>query len=259
MNSATTVITAAQARDITGGSRPFSIAEYDDACEKLRHCLNIDDTLKFKDFAGARAYWAKVNGEKEALKLCVALDKLASRHLAELAILTAKNAASSLLMCSHANCKSTAITRGLCNNHYVQAIQRKENLNKYPKQRPAVAPSAHRILKDAGMNRDAAKASMRYARIPEPEFKKAVEDGVSKFRLERMAIGLSENKSASSDAWALMSNNESLRQLRSFMRKYSPETVAASLKSTEIAKAKEYAIFIVEYFDRFEQCLSKRT
>lgn len=81
----TQVITAEQARAITGGRKPLVPVEYEEACLALEACLTIEDAKYWSDKADALAAWAKIYRDDKAGRDAKALKLRAYRSMGQLA------------------------------------------------------------------------------------------------------------------------------------------------------------------------------
>jgi hypothetical protein len=81
----TSVISAEQAKQITGGRRPLIPVEYDQALQALRECQKIDDAKYWSDKSDALAAWAKIYHSNEAEVQAKSLKLHAFRRMGELA------------------------------------------------------------------------------------------------------------------------------------------------------------------------------
>jgi hypothetical protein len=79
------VITADEARAITGGRAPLVPVEYETAIKALQACRNIDDAKYWSDKASALAAWAKIYHSRQVMREARLLKLHAYRHMAELA------------------------------------------------------------------------------------------------------------------------------------------------------------------------------
>lgn len=79
------VITAEQAKAITGGRTPLLPAEYEAAVKALDACLNIDEAKYWDNFADIAAAWAKINRNNEVARKAAQFKLKVYRRLAELA------------------------------------------------------------------------------------------------------------------------------------------------------------------------------
>lgn len=132
------VITAEEARKITGGREPFGILEYEQAVVLLRQCITIEDAKRFATLADARAAWAKIKHDNTVLRLAKALKLHAARHMGTLAEVESP----------------TGRTRGSTGRSGL-----KGNL-----------PGARSVLLQTGMSDDEARSSTKLARMSEAQF-----------------------------------------------------------------------------------------
>jgi hypothetical protein len=79
------VITAQEARNITGGRSPLVPVEYEQALKALASCRQIDDAKYWSDKASALAAWAKIYHSPQVMREAKLLKLHAYRHMAELA------------------------------------------------------------------------------------------------------------------------------------------------------------------------------
>lgn len=80
------VITAKQAKQITGGRPPFLPIEYEEALKMLDACLTLDDAKYWDNYADAYEAWAKIHRSNDAIRKAKALKLEASRRMGLLAI-----------------------------------------------------------------------------------------------------------------------------------------------------------------------------
>lgn len=80
------VITSDQAKQITGGRKPLTIASYEAAVKSLRECIAFDDTKYWSDLSDAAIAWAKINDDDEVMRLAKALKLEAARRVGAIAI-----------------------------------------------------------------------------------------------------------------------------------------------------------------------------
>lgn len=85
-----TVITAQEARKITGGREPLLPVEFETACQALIACQTIDDAKYWNAKAEALAAWAKIYHSDRALREAKKLKLHAYRKMSELAAELAK-------------------------------------------------------------------------------------------------------------------------------------------------------------------------
>lgn len=80
------VITAKQAKQITGGRKTLTIIPYEAATTALRECLEFDDVKYWDNLADAYAAWGKINRSDEVIRLGKALKLKAAQRMGEIAI-----------------------------------------------------------------------------------------------------------------------------------------------------------------------------
>lgn len=80
------VITAEQARKITGGRKPLVPVVYEEAIKALAECLSLDDAKLWSDKADALAAWAKIYHDDKVDRQARALKLHAYRRMGQLAI-----------------------------------------------------------------------------------------------------------------------------------------------------------------------------
>ena len=80
-----TVLTAEQARKVTGGRKPLVPLEYETATKALAECLSIDDAKYWSDKADALAAWARIYRDDEVSRKAKALKLHAYRRMGQLA------------------------------------------------------------------------------------------------------------------------------------------------------------------------------
>ena len=80
-----TVITAAQAREITLGRTPLVPVEYETACKALEACRTLDEAKYWDNKADALAAWAKIHRDQKIERGARALKLHAYRRMGELA------------------------------------------------------------------------------------------------------------------------------------------------------------------------------
>lgn len=83
--SGTQVITAEQARTITGGREPLLPAEYESALKALAACIDIDEAKYWNTKADILAAWAKIYHSDEVLRKAKVLKLHAYRRMSQLA------------------------------------------------------------------------------------------------------------------------------------------------------------------------------
>jgi hypothetical protein len=79
------VITADQAKKITGGREPLLPAEFEKACRDLASCRTFDEAKYWSDKASALAAWAKIYHSTRIAREARLLKLHAYRRMAELA------------------------------------------------------------------------------------------------------------------------------------------------------------------------------
>lgn len=79
------LITAKQARQITGGRIPLVPVQYETAVKALGECLVLDDALTWSDKADALAAWAKIYRSDEVSRKAKMLKLHAYRRMGQLA------------------------------------------------------------------------------------------------------------------------------------------------------------------------------
>lgn len=79
------VITAKQARQITGGRKPLVPVVYEEAVKALGECISLDDAKVWSDKADALAAWAKIYHDGKVERQAKALKLHAFRRMGELA------------------------------------------------------------------------------------------------------------------------------------------------------------------------------
>jgi hypothetical protein len=97
------VITAEQAREITGGREPLVPEEYTEACKLLAECREIDEAKYWSDKASALAAWAKIFHSTRVAREARLLKLHAYRRMAELAkdVKKAKGTAPAKVLAAH--------------------------------------------------------------------------------------------------------------------------------------------------------------
>jgi hypothetical protein len=81
-----TVITLAQAKQITGGRNPHMPVEYENAVNALQACITLDEAKLWSDKADALAAWAKIYRSDDAARKAQQLKLHAYRRMGELAL-----------------------------------------------------------------------------------------------------------------------------------------------------------------------------
>lgn len=79
------VITAKQAREITGGRKPLVPVVYEEAVKALGECLTLDDAKHWDNKADALAAWAKIYHDDKVARQAKALKLHAYRRMGQLA------------------------------------------------------------------------------------------------------------------------------------------------------------------------------
>jgi hypothetical protein len=79
------VISAKQAREITGGRLPHMPVHYENAVRELSLCISLDDAKEWSDKADALAAWAKIYHSDEADRKAKQLKLHAFRRMGEIA------------------------------------------------------------------------------------------------------------------------------------------------------------------------------
>src|ERR1700690_2101621 len=79
------VISAEEARKITGGRLPHMPVEYETALQALQECITLEDTKYWSDKADALAVWAKIFHSDDAARKAKQLKLKAFRRMGELA------------------------------------------------------------------------------------------------------------------------------------------------------------------------------
>jgi hypothetical protein len=132
-----TVITAKEAKHITGGRTPLVPFEYESAIKALTACVTIDDAKYWSDKADALAAWAKIYHSDEAGLKSKQLKLHAYRKMGQLAGELRPNARA--------------------NSHDPQ----KRGWKKGP----------HSLLREQGLTHHDALAARKLSKLPEKEFK----------------------------------------------------------------------------------------
>lgn len=80
-----TVVTEAQARQITGGRKPLAIMPYEEACQKLQEAIDFDEVSYFKDYATAWQALERIRKDSVALRKAKIYDIQVARRSGEIA------------------------------------------------------------------------------------------------------------------------------------------------------------------------------
>lgn len=212
------VITAKQARQITGGRAPLVPVQYEQAVQALAECSTLDDAKVWSDKADALAAWAKIYRDDTVDRQARALKLHAYRRMGLLA--------AELRPPSKPN-----------------------------QGRPGMAPGPMSALRDAGLNATAAREARHIAKLPPRVFTAAVERPKVPSP-SRLYVVTRAERSKRSDAWIAM-NAGGLASARSFCNNNDARQLARGLNSDEAAKAREMVRSISDWLDEFERCLPR--
>jgi hypothetical protein len=249
------VITEQQARQITGGRKPFEIVEYERAIKYLDACITLDDARYWKDYADRYAFWSKIHKDKEHLRKANKLDQVSLRKMAELAELLWPTKKKSIEACKISGCLNAVYSRGVCNTHYANAHRGGSASGVIDDSKGKGKPlGVSGRLRQTGLTANDAAHAVRFARIEKKKFDKLVDRGVSKRQLAALAT-----KRRSSDAYVWLisdSSGPTLKSVNNILHRKSP-VVAAELTTDEARKVRPIVISLIEWLDEFEQNLPR--
>lgn len=219
MNS---VISAEQARKITGGRTPLVPVEYEQAVKALQACLTLDEARYWSNKADALAAWAKIWHNDQAGAESKRLKLHAYRRMGELAYELRPNLG----------------TGG----------QRNRNGHK------GTVPGAPSLLIDNGLTKASATAAVKLARMSSKEFQQLIGGP----RPPAPLVVLTQRRGGS-ESWKLMvyQPGANIARCRTFCRGHDPKKLALGLLDDEVRKARDMVVEIAEWLDAFEQALPK--
>ena len=215
-----TVITAKQARQITGGRKPLVPVEYETAVNALQACVTIDDAKYWSDKADALAAWAKIYRNDDAGRKARQLRLHAYRRMGQLA------------------------------GELRPDKRYSHNSKGFP-------PGPISLLTESGLTTTQASAARKLAKFSDEKFvAQLTKDSVpSPMRVLRQeAIGPITN------AWGKFSGRygrAGATQFLSFCRAHSAKELARGLAQDEAIAARHCVGEIQDWLDEFEQHLPK--
>lgn len=225
----TQVITAEQAKKITGGRTPLVPVEYESAVKALQACMTIDEAKYWSDKSDALAAWARIHRNDEAGTAARKLKLYAYRRMSLLA-------------------EELRPIRG-----------RKDG--------GGLSPGPASALHDAGLTQGQVTAIRRIGAIPEKTFKKIISSssppGIYRAGLELgrglRSFGVAQR---SSDAWRILNGSgPGAGLLRQFVaqvcRKLEAKNIARDVNADEANDARRLCTEATEWLDAFEQALPK--
>jgi hypothetical protein len=236
---------------------------YEEACNALARCVDLDEAKYWSDKADALAAWAKIYHDTKIEDQARKLKAKARRSMALLAeaLRPTKKTQSHLARCSADGCDlpPTARNSGFCWRHYNQRAK-----SGLLASRSAAASGARSLVIEKGLTATDASNAMALSRLPGRVFDRAVERGESLTNLYRLGRGLGKsNVGARSDSFIWLCSNEvtngpNLARVRNKFREKSAKEVAAGISGKDAQDARGLVIEIQEWLDEFEQCLPKQ-
>lgn len=211
------VITAEQARKITGGRTPLVPVEYETACRALAECSTLDETKYWDNKADALAAWAKIYHSDQAAVEAKRLKLHAYRRMGALA---------AEIRPLYLRVKGSGIGK------------------------TGSVPGPKALLQEHGFKRDTAAAIRAIACMPQAEFEAAVAKKIppSPYRLVKVL-------NRQNPAWAEM--HIKLSTARGCCRRQSAVTLASGISPKECQTARELATELIEWLDEFERHLPR--
>lgn len=217
------VITAEEARKITGGRTPLVPVVYEQAISALVACTQIDEAKTWSDKADALAAWARIYRNDEVGRNAARLKLHAYRRMGELA----------------RELRPERRVAGRVDNGKLTGQ----------------APGAVALLKDQGLNRNQATAASALAQLPREDFSRLTDrprpPGI--YAVHRL-------RASGSDAWKRFNGvdtSSAPAHFRSWSKANDARAIAAGLAPDERKRAREIARDCIEWLDAFDQALPK--
>lgn len=214
------VITAAEARKITGGRTPLVPIEYERAIKDLVACTTLDEAKYWDTKSDALAAWAKIYRNDEVGIEARRLKLHAYRRMGEIA---------------H---ELRPGSRGAVKGH-VGALKG--------------APS---LLIEKGLKLEQANAASYLGKLPEREFKAIVDLP----RPPTPASTRPSHNNGQTSAWITLAGSAGGNTFTGFLaycRRHDPKNLASGLSQDEVKRVKPMAIEIADWIDEFERSLKR--
>jgi hypothetical protein len=196
--------------------------QYSEAIRALEKCQTIDESKYWSDRSDALAAWAKIYKDDQVAEEARRLKIHAYKRMGELA----------------------AQLR--------------------PGRGPGHSPGAQALLQEYGLKEAQAHSALTLHRAPEKELNEFItktRKSASSAMSYRPFKGRGRLPVRVSAAWENLFGNSGggarLDRLLSFIRKHSARAVAADLTTSEVKKAREVMLEVIEWLDEFEQALPK--
>jgi hypothetical protein len=221
-----TVITATQARQITGGRTPLMPFEYEEAMRQLDACISLDTAKYWSTASDALAAWAKMYHSKDA--------DLKARQLKLRAYKEMGRLAEELRPTKHGGVSGQG--------------------------RKGHKPGAHSLLLEEGMSTGKARDILAVSRLPNEKFSEAFKAGRGVHAVASENRGLGIRKQVRSDKFNWLVNAQSgprLQTLRMHLRGVKAKEIANCIRTDESKVARALVVEIVEWLDEFERHLPK--
>lgn len=223
-----TVLSAEQARKVTGGRKPLVPVEYESAVNALQACMTIDDSKYWADKADALAAWAKIYRDDEAGRKARQLKLLAFRRMGEIA---------------------SELRRA-------KPLRKvgKDGRNKFY----GTTKGGRSALIDAGLKPDAAANALHIAKMDDANFRRAVDSprppGVSSLAHQQRSVSHSEPYRRLIYG---MGAGGILSQLVWYCAKNDARALAKTVLPDESPRLTESITGVVEWLDEFMRCMPK--
>jgi hypothetical protein len=214
------VISAEQARKITGGRTPLVPVEYETACRALAECSTLDEAKYWDNKADALAAWAKIYKNDQAGLAAKQLKLHAYKRMGELAY----------EISPRVHCGSEARPGGA----------------------RGFSGGPFKPLLANGLSRSAATAACKLARIPEPTF-----DALISHPRPPSPIQACSLLKPGSEAWKTFSDKSFFDSARAFCRRTSARDLASRMTADERIRAAKAIKDLIEWLDEFDQHLTK--
>lgn len=214
------VISAEQAKKITGGRTPLVPVEYETACRALAECSTLDEAKYWDNAADALAAWAKIHHKDQAGLEAKRLKLHAYRRMGELA-----EQLRPTLLGSRKGCET----------------------------RTGSEPGSRSLLKEHGCSEHVSRSMIAFGRMEKDKFDEIVHSPTPPTPTRLLKDIWNKDR----EAWGKFRDAGGPVQFRSFCRANSAKDLAASLADDEINKARVVVLECLEWLDEFEQHLTK--
>lgn len=215
------IITQKQAKQITGGRKPFEIVPYEEAILKLRECLEFDDVKFWQNLADAQEAWARIRHDETLDRLSRQIRLKAAERIGQIAL--------------ERRPKKVVLGRTGRNGQLL-----------------VIAGARDLLVKEVGMSKNQAEACLKLARHP-------VEAELAVNSARPPTPGSFLNSIERRRGWSAFISKAMWAVVVAQMRATDPKEAAklAVSESRDLDHVRKQALFMYEWLDAFEQALPR--